>query len=351
VLVTIAGTMVNYGKVIVANGSIILEGSGALNNQGDGEVILVALFNTPTFNTTSTIQMSSTMTVNGPSVSAVIVDNSITTNLLNIVGSLTASYILSNDGFGSFQWVPNNFIEIQAGSVSYTPGGPTLTSLNVQDALDEVDASVTDQRTIIVKVGATTPGQFSSIKAAVDSITDSSPTNGYVINVGPGEFYEEEINFTGKPYISVVGSDIQITKIIATSSTQNLFVLNNSVELSFMTLKGVGPGYTAVVCEDLDGFALIHKVSMYDCDTMVLVRANSLLTQFYGEYIDFNGEYSYGIKVESNNGAYAFANAENYYNFSGVTGSICNYASGTNSIINILGSVNTGFGNDTAYLF
>ena len=102
---TIAGTMINYGKVIVANGAVILEGSGALNNQGDGELILVDLFNTPTFNTTSTIQMSSEMTVNGPSVSAVIVNNSITTNLLDSLNGATAGYVLSNDGSGSFEWI------------------------------------------------------------------------------------------------------------------------------------------------------------------------------------------------------------------------------------------------------
>jgi hypothetical protein len=192
-------------------------------------------------------------------------------------------------------------------------------------------------------------GDFTSVKAAVDSITDSSSTNGYVINVGPGEFYEEEIDFTGKSYISVVGSDIQITKIIATSSTQNLFIMSDSVELSFMTLKGVGPGYAAIVCEDLDGFSLVHKLSMYDCDTMVLVRGNTLTTTFYGEYIDFNGDYSYGVKVESNNGVYAFASCENYFNFPGVTGSISNFSSGTNSYISILGSGNTGFGDDSCF--
>ena len=192
-------------------------------------------------------------------------------------------------------------------------------------------------------------GDFTSIKDAVNSINDSSSTNGYVINVGPGQFHEEEINFTGKQYISVVGSDIQITQVIAKTSEQNLFILDSSVELSFMTLKGVGPGYAAIICEDLNGFSLVHKLSMYDCDTMVLVRASTLFTQFYGEYIDFNGDYSYGIKVESNNGVLAFANAENYYNFPGVTGSIGNWASGANSVINILGNANTGFGYDKAF--
>jgi hypothetical protein len=192
-------------------------------------------------------------------------------------------------------------------------------------------------------------GDFTSLREAVNSITDSSETNGYVINVGPGEFYEDTIDFTNKKYISVVGSDIQITKIIANTLTQDLFILDNSVELSFMTLKGVGTGHTAIVCEDMDGFSLIHKLSFYDCDTNVLVKSNSSDTSFFIEYVDFNGDYSYGIKVESNNGFLALANAENYYNFPGVTGSINNYASGTNSSISILGSGNTGFGNDKAF--
>lgn len=240
---TIAGTMVNYGKVIVANGSVILEGSGALNNQGDGELILVDLFNTPTFNTTSTIQMSSTMTVNGPSVSAVIVDNSITTDLLNTIGGVTSSYILSNDGFGSFQWIPNTFIEIQAGSVSYTPGGPTLTATNAQDALDEIDAAISDQRTLIVKVGATTPGQFSSIKAAVDSITDAADDNRYTISVGPGNFYEDTI--TMQPYVNVVGHD-RATRVIAATTSQNIFIGSDySTVMGCLVTGATDPGYTA----------------------------------------------------------------------------------------------------------
>ena len=132
---TIAGNMVNYGKVIVANGSIILQGSGTLNNQGDGEVILVDLFNTPTFNTTSTIQMSSTMTVNGPSVSAVIVDNSITTNLLNTVGGVTASYLLSNDGGGSFKWVAPTVGGSDTNSNLFYNSGGTVSATNSTSAI------------------------------------------------------------------------------------------------------------------------------------------------------------------------------------------------------------------------
>lgn len=127
---TIAGTLVNYGKVIIANGSIILQGSGSLNNQGDGELILVDLFNTPTFNTTSTIQMSSTMTINGPSVSSTIISNSITTNLLNTVGGVTASYLLSNDGGGSFKWVAPTVGGSDTNSNLFYNSGGTVSATN-----------------------------------------------------------------------------------------------------------------------------------------------------------------------------------------------------------------------------
>lgn len=99
------GVMQNYGHVVVANGSVNLVNSGVFNNNGSGELILVDLFNTPIFNTTDTIQLSSVMTINGPSVSAIVLNNSLTPSHINSVNTATASWILSNDGNGSFQWV------------------------------------------------------------------------------------------------------------------------------------------------------------------------------------------------------------------------------------------------------
>jgi hypothetical protein len=185
-------------------------------------------------------------------------------------------------------------------------------------------------------------GDFTSIKAAVDSITDSSDENRYLISVGPGIFEEDTIDFTGKSFISIVGSDIQITQVVPNTPTQDLFIFNNSIYISHLTIMGVGPGHAAIVCQDLDGFALVHKLSMYDCDTMVLVRGITQSTTFFGEYIDFNGNYSYGIKVESENLTLASANCENYYNFPSATGSISNWIGGENSYISVSVGSTTG---------
>jgi hypothetical protein len=172
--------------------------------------------------------------------------------------------------------------------------------------------------------------------------TNSSNENRYLISVGPGIFEEDEIDFTGKSFISIVGSDIQITQVVPNTPTQDLFICNDGIYISHLTIMGVGPGHAAIVCQDLDGFALVHKLSMYDCDTMVLVRGITQSTTFFGEYIDFNGNYSYGIKVESENLTLASANCENYYNFPSATGSISNWIGGENSYISVSVGSTTG---------
>jgi hypothetical protein len=232
------GSMINYGQLIIANGELILDGY----YEGD-EALLIDIFNTPILNDTSTIDFSSSLSVNGPSFSAAIKNNSITTNLLNTVGGVTSSYILSNNGAGSFQWVPNSFTEIQAGSVSYAPGGPTLTANTVQGALDDIDTSITDQNIIIVKLGATGPSQFSSIKAAVDSISTAANDNRYTVQVGPGDFYEDTI--TMQPYVNIVGHD-RSTRIIAATTSQNIFIGSDySTVMGCLVTGATDPGYAA----------------------------------------------------------------------------------------------------------
>lgn len=109
-----------------------------------------------------------------------------------------------------------------ASQVSYAPFGLTLTANTVQGAIDQLDTLITDENTIIVKAsGATANGQFSSIKAAVDSITDAADNNRYTIHVGPGDFIEDTI--TMKPYVNVVGND-RSTRVVANDPNQTIFI-------------------------------------------------------------------------------------------------------------------------------
>jgi hypothetical protein len=274
-----------------------------------------------------------------------LIDKDVQNYVTNVIDVLTTNGTFSSLVTSDFNLIPIITPLNPTGGSMYYDG--THSYIYTNNDWRQLDNLPKDPNVIYVKkIG----GDFISIKAAVDSITDSSDENRYLISVGPGIFEEDTIDFGEKSFISIVGSDIQITQVVPNTPTQHLFICNDSIYISHLTIMGVGPGYAAIVCEDLDGFSLIHKLSMYDCDTMVLVRGINKDTSFFGEYIDFNGEYSYGIKVESENGILAFANCENYYTESGVTGSISNWISGENSSINVsVGSTIGVYNSDSAF--
>ena len=178
-------------------------------------------------------------------------------------------------------------------------------------------------------------GDFTSVSASVAYITDSSENNRYIIEVGPGAFTEKEIDLSNKPYVSVIGSDIQATEIIASGSNHNIFKLGNTSEVSFMTLRGAGSGYAAFDCSNVDGFSLVHKISIYDCDYGVKVIGNVSSSTFFGEYVDMNGSFSYGTYVSSSNGIIADANMENYYLFPSASATIGNFALGLSASLSL----------------
>jgi hypothetical protein len=273
-----------------------------------------------------------------------LIDKDIQNYVTNVIDTFTNA-TFSSLATSNFNLIPiTTPLNPTGGSIYYDGTHSYIYTNNDWMKLDEPK----DPNVIYVrKIG----GDFTTIKEAVDSISDSSYENRYLISVGPGIFEEDEIDFTGKSFISILGSDIQVTQVVPNSPNQNLFICNDSIYISYLTIIGVGAGYAAIVCQDLDGFALVHKLSMYDCDTMVLVKGINKDTSFFGEYIDFNGEYSYGMKIESENGILAFANCENYYTeAAGRTGSISNWISGTNSSINVsVGSTIGVFESDSAF--
>ena len=182
-------------------------------------------------------------------------------------------------------------------------------------------------------------------------ITGSSENNRYVIEVGPGKFVENEIDLRGRPYVSIVGSNIQTTEIFPSSSNQHIVRMGINNEISFLTLTGAGSGYAAIYVDDIGDFAQAHKVSINDSDIGIRVNSSTLETQFYGEYIDINGTYTYGLYISSSNSLYAFANMENYYQFPVGSPIKGNYAIGPYSLMSIKAALfqNDGTINATAF--
>lgn len=223
------------------------------------------------------------------------------------------------------------------------------TYININAPIYEVN---TDPRQIVV---AKKGGDFSSIKSAVDYLALSATTSissRYVITVGPGVFTEDEIDLTNTPYVSIVGSNIQTTQIVPRTDSQHIIKIGINNEVSFLSLSGAPSGYAGIYCYDIGDFAQAHKLSFYDCDTNVWVESNTQDTQFFGEYLDFNGSYSYGTKAVGNNNFMALASMENYYNYpeSSVV-SYCNYATGSGATINVFvgDNLSNGIAGSVAY--
>ncbi len=204
------------------------------------------------------------------------------------------------------------------------------TLININAPLYEVNQ---DPRIITV---AKKGGDFSSIKSAVDSITGSSINNRFLVSVGPGRFTEDLIDLTGKPYVSIEGSNIITTEIVPNTNNQHIIKIGQNNELSFFSLSGAPTGYAGIYVYDIGDYGQAHKISFIDCDTNVWVESDTQDTIFFGEYLDFNGSYSYGTKVIANNGYVASANIENYYNFPTGTGTtIANRVQGSGATLNV----------------
>jgi hypothetical protein len=243
--------------------------------------------------------------------------------------------------FGSALNFENNTYDIlveHTSATGHVEGADTFlkTIIPANAPLYEIN---TDPRKLVV---AKKGGDFTSISASVAWITDSSETNRYIIEVGPGEFTENVIDLRNKPYISIFGADIQATHIMPLGN-HHQFILGNTNEVSFLSLMGNNAsGYAAFAAEDLDGFALIHKISIYDWHTGIKLVGNTSSSQFYGEYVDINGPFTYGTYTSASNGTFTNLSMENYYLFPSGGVSTGNYAIGTGAELDLYTAVFAG---------
>lgn len=189
-------------------------------------------------------------------------------------------------------------------------------------------------------------GDFTSISVAAASITDADENNRYVISVGPGLFVENTI--TLPPYVSVIGESIQSTIVEASTSSQDVFVVDVGCEISFLTIRGAGSGYSAIKMINPGIFTQLHKVSIYDCDIGINLIASTVESYCYGEYVDINGTFTNGVKLTSTNGQVCFLNLENFYLFPEVVGGPLVKLIGQDSRCEINSSSFFGIGTDTA---
>jgi hypothetical protein len=125
-----------------------------------------------------------------------------------------------------------------------------LTPLTVfaQDGFYVIPVAVNKPLKNVVMV-AKANGKFTDPAAAVNSITDASTSNPYLVVIGPG-VYTVTSPLQMKPYVDIVGSG-NVTKITGALSTDDLSTSAiikgaNSATLSSLTVENTGGGGASI---------------------------------------------------------------------------------------------------------
>ncbi|GAB4205898.1 MAG: hypothetical protein Fur0019_08430 [Tibeticola sp.] len=107
-------------------------------------------------------------------------------------------------------------------------------------------------------VVAKSGGQFTSIQAALDSVTDAATANRYLVYVAPGEYAER---VTMKPFVDIEGAGELVTRIV-NSSDQSTVLGASDAELRFLTVENRGGAATAVAFQNLNASPRLKHVTL-----------------------------------------------------------------------------------------
>jgi hypothetical protein len=174
----IAGNLVNYGHVIISNGSLILSG-GTFSNYGSLSFVdFISGGFSASFNNSDTIEFTQSNDFFGLSVSAEVKPNSLLPLNLNTstYSGPTSGYVLSTTDDGFFEWVP--FPSVTLG----TQSGLTFSSGDLQVLLDDSTIKINPGGEIFVSgnsVYQTGIPQPSNGNNSPTGITVSSSPLGY----------------------------------------------------------------------------------------------------------------------------------------------------------------------------
>lgn len=130
--------------------------------------------------------------------------------------------------------------------LSTTDGLNYLSTVALSRTSANVDTFITQHSPAQVITVAVSGGQFTSVAAAIASITDATVTKPYMVSVCPGEYTEPP--FTMKPYVSIVGVDGFYSVHIKTNNNSAHFITGDAgSELLNVSLTGpTGVGYATI---------------------------------------------------------------------------------------------------------
>lgn len=193
---------------------------------------------------------------------------------------------------------------VPANDVTFNNSTNNFDSINVQDAIEEAASGSLlfdcTRKLYVCRDGSDTTGDGShhnpylTIHHAVSTITDSSASNNYVINIGVGVFPElpivlpEGINLTGSGECS--------TYIEATSESDHAITLNNCSILTSLSIINAPSGFAAIYGNNKYNIN-IDTLVITDCDIGISIISSDQSGLYCIRDTHFCGSFTNAIKV------------------------------------------------------
>ena len=219
--------------------------------------------------------------------------------------ALFASNASLLDGQGSSAFVAITGTQTIGGAKTFSDG------VKFSDGTTQLTAATKAKNVLVV---AKSGGDFTSITAALDSITGNSPTNHYLVYVSPGTYTETVIM---KPFVDIEGAGELATKITNTGSDlSNIATVKgaSNAELRFLTVENTG--------------GLAYAIAIYNF--MRAPRLTHLTASAFGGTYNY-GVYGYGSSpTMADVTANAFGGTYNY--------GVYNYASSSPTMTTVIAS-------------
>jgi hypothetical protein len=148
---------------------------------------------------------------------------------------------------------------------------------------------------------------YTSIKDALDAITDNDVNNRYVVWVAPG-LYTENNPITGKSFVTVISmGDNNTVRVIAQNGNQDLFIGAAFFYLEGLSLFGVTGANNYAVNMSSAGEMLVDKCVFTDCSNGILLNnTNGFMNILNSALFTIDADMSRGLNVNAGNATVDF---------------------------------------------
>jgi hypothetical protein len=156
-----------------------------------------------------------------------------------------------------------------SGSTVTGPQGPEGPAGPAGPAGPQGEAAFEDERVVHVAINGTPDGSngaFDSVQAAVDSITEASPTTRYLVKIGPGVF---EGRVSVGSHIHLEGSGVGVTTLTAPGSNQA--VLTSPASSTVYVDGATGVGIRSLTVRNTGGSGSGNAIGITGASTQVVI--------------------------------------------------------------------------------